>query len=92
MKLHFGTAMGVALICAMSTIVGAQAQVGNLYVGICDGSLQNTQQDEVDVYSPTGQFVTAFHGPTQNACLTGMAFDGADHFHIISARFQTQSW
>jgi len=76
----------------MSTIVGAQAQVGNLYVGICDGSLQNTQQDEVDVYSPTGQFVTAFHGPTQNACLTGMAFDGADHFHIISARFQTQSW
>jgi hypothetical protein len=80
------------LICAMSTIVGAQAQVGNLYVGICDGSLQNTQQDEVDVYSPTGQFVTAFHGPTQNACLTGMAFDGADHFHIISARFQTQSW
>lgn len=84
--------MGVALICAMSTIVGAQAQVGNLYVGICDGSLQNTQQDEVDVYSPTGQFVTAFHGPTQNACLTGMAFDGADHFHIISARFQTQSW
>ncbi len=80
------------MICAMSTIVGAQAHVGNLYVGICDGSLQNTQQDEVDVYSPTGQFVTAFHGPTQNACLTGMAFDGADHFHIISARFQTQSW
>jgi hypothetical protein len=92
LKLRFGTIIAVGLVCAISTIMGAQAQVGNLYVGICDGSLQNTQQNEVDVYDSAGQFVTAFHGPSQNACLTGMAFDAADHLHIISARFQTQLW
>jgi hypothetical protein len=91
-KFGFRTAMAIGLVCAISALVGAQTQVGNLYVGTCDGVLQNTQQNEVDVYNAAGQFVTAFHGPSQNSCLTSMAFDAADHLHIISARFGTQSW
>jgi hypothetical protein len=82
----------VAMVFVISTFVVAQTQVGNVYVGTCDGVLQNTQKNEVDVYTAAGQFVTAFHGPSQNSCMTGMAFDGADHLHIISARYGTQSW
>ncbi len=92
MKLDFRTAMVVGLVCASSALVGAQTQVGNVYVGTCDSVLLNTQQNEVDIYTAAGQFVTAFHGPSQNSCLTGMAFDAPDHLHIISARFGTQSW
>lgn len=92
MKLRLAIAIAIILVCALPSLVSGQAQVGNLYVGTCDGSLQNTQQNEVDVYTPAGQLVTAFHGPAQNACMTGMAFDSPDHLHIISARFQTQSW
>jgi hypothetical protein len=84
----------VALVFAISLFVSAQtpAQVGDVYVGTCDGALQNTQQNEIDVYNSAGQFVTAFHGPSQNSCMTGMTFDSTDHLHIISARFGTQSW
>lgn len=92
MKLDFRIAMAIGLVCASSALVGAQTQVGNVYVGTCDSVLLNTQQNEVDIYTAAGQFVTAFHGPSQNSCLTGMAFDSADHLHIISARFGTQSW
>jgi len=84
--------MAIGLVCASSALVSAQTQVGNVYVGTCDGVLQNTQQNEVDVYSAAGQFLTAFHGPSQNSCMTGMTFDPADRLHIISARFGTQSW
>ncbi len=94
MKLALRTVMAVALVFAISTFVNAQtaAQIGNVYVGTCDGVLLNTQQNEMDVYSSAGQFVTAFHGPSQNSCLTGMTFDITDHLHVISARFGTQSW
>jgi len=92
MKFDFRTAMAVGLFCASSVLVGAQAQIGNLYVGTCDSVLLNTQQNEVDIYTAAGQFVTAFHGSSQNSCLTGMTFDPADRLHIISARFGTQSW
>lgn len=94
MKFNIRIEMALAVVFATSLLVSAQtpAQVGNLYVGICDGALQNTQQNEIDVYDATGQFVTAFHGPSQNSCLTGMTFDAADHLHVISARFGTQSW
>jgi hypothetical protein len=86
--------MAVALVLVTSTFANAQApaQIGNVYVGTCDGVLLNTQQNEVDVYTAAGQFVTAFHGPSQNSCMTGMTFDATDHVHIISARFGTQSW
>ena len=92
MKLTFQTVMAIGLVCASSALVSAQTQVGNVYVGTCDGVLQNTQQNEVDVYTAAGQFVAAFHGPSQNSCMTGMTFDPADRLHIISARFGTQSW
>ena len=92
MKFDFRTAMAVGLFCTSSALMGAQTQIGNVYVGTCDSVLLNTQQNEVDVYNAAGQFVTAFHGPSQNSCLTGMAFDAADNLHIISARFGTQSW
>jgi hypothetical protein len=84
----------LALVFAVATFAGAQtsAQVGNVYVGTCDGALQNTQHHEVDVYDATGQFVIALHGPSQNSCMNGMIFDAGDHSHVISARFGTQSW
>jgi hypothetical protein len=92
-KIEIRTAITLAVVCAISTLVSAApAEVGNLYVGTCDSVLQNTQQNELDVYDATGQLVTTFHGPSQNACLTGMTFDTADHLHVISARFGTQSW
>ena len=84
--------MAIGLVCAIPALVGAQTQIGNVYVGTCDSVLLNTQQNEVDVYTASGQFVTAFHGPSQNACLTSMTFDPANHFHVISASFGTQSW
>ena len=87
--------MTLAAVLALSAFLSGQtapAQVGNVYVGTCDSVLLNTQQNEIDVYDPTGILVTSFHGPSQNACLTGMTFDTADHLHVISARFGTQSW
>ena len=94
MKLSLRTSVAVAMVFAISLCLSAQtpAQIGDVYVGTCDGALQNTQQNEVDVYNSAGQFVTAFHGPSQNSCMMGMTFDAADHLHIISARFGTQSW
>jgi hypothetical protein len=93
-EIRLRTVMLFALVFAVATLAGAQtpAQVGNVYVGTCDGALQNTQQNEVDVYDATGQFVTAIHGPSQNSCMNGMTFDAGDHSHVISARFGTQSW
>jgi hypothetical protein len=93
MKSSLRIAFVTAVAFLISSLASAQgAQVGNVYVGTCDGALQNTQQDEVDVYTALGQFLTAFHGPVQNACMTGMTFNVSDHLHIISARFGTQSW
>ena len=94
MKIVLRTAIAAALVLGISALVSAQtpAQIGNVYVGTCDGALQNTQQNEVDVYDAAGQFVTSFHGPSQNACLTAMTFDSVDHLHIVSARFGTPSW
>jgi hypothetical protein len=82
------------MVFAISFFVSAQtpAQIGDVYVGTCDGNLQNTQQNEIDVYNSAGQFVTAFHGPSQNSCMAGMTFDSVNHLHIIDARFGTQSW
>ena len=94
MKIELRTAMALGFVFAISSLVSAQtpAQVGDLYVGTCDSVLQNTQQNEIDVYHATGQLVTTFHGPSQNACMAGMTFDVGDHAHVISARFGTQSW
>jgi hypothetical protein len=82
------------MVCAMSMFMSAQtsAQVGNLYVGTCDSTLTNSQQNAVDVYDASGQFVTTFHGPHQNSCMNAMTFDAADHVHIISAGIGTQAW
>ena len=68
MKFGLRTSVVVGLVFAISLFVSAQtpAQVGDVYVGTCDGAMQNTQQNEIDVYNSTGQFVTAIHGPTQN--------------------------
>ena len=76
MKFGLRTSVAVAMVFAISLFVSAQtpAQVGDVYVGTCDGALQNTQQNEIDVYNSTGQFVTAIHGPTQNSCMAGMTF------------------
>ena len=84
----------IGFVFALATIAAAQtpAQVGYLYVGTCDSAAQNTRLNEVEVYDSTGQFVTSFHGASQNACTTGMTFDVGDHFHVISAGFGTQSW
>lgn len=93
MKIELRSVLAAAFVIAIATFATAvPAQVGNVYVGTCDSVLQNTQQNEIDVYDPNGQFVTAFHGPNQNACMTGMTFDAGDHLHVISARFGTQSW
>ena len=94
MKIELRTAMVAALVLAMASFVSAQtpAQVGNLYVGTCDSALLNTQQNAIDVYEAAGQFVTTFHGPSQNSCMTAMTFDTGDHVHVISARFGTQLW
>ena len=94
MKIELRITTAVALVFAISSFVSAQtpAQVGNLYVGTCDSVLLNTQQNEIDVYDATGELVTAFHGPSQNSCLTGMTFDAGDNVHVISASFGTQSW
>jgi len=80
------------VLTAISTFAAAQApaQVGNVYVGICDGA--STQFNETDVYTADGQFVNAFHGPSQNACTTGLMFDTSNHLRAISAQFGTQSW
>ena len=94
MELGLRTSAVVAMVFAISLFVSAQtpAQVGDVYVGTCDGAIQNTQQDEIDIYNSAGQFVAAFHGPSQNSCMAGMTFDPNDYLHIISARFGTQSW
>lgn len=84
--------MAAALVLAISVLVSAQtpAQIGNVYVGTCDGA--NTQLNETDVYDAQGQFVTAIHGPNQPSCLAAMTFNANDNLHIISAHFGTQSW
>jgi hypothetical protein len=93
MKSSLRIALLVSLSFLLSSLVSAQGtQVGNVYVGICDGALQNTMQNEIDVYTAQGQFLTAFHGPVQNACMNGMTFNASGHLHIISARFGTQAW
>ncbi|MBI3475326.1 MAG: hypothetical protein HY010_06315 [Acidobacteria bacterium] len=93
MKFELKTAFAVVMVLAIATFVSAQtAQVGNLYVGTCDNALLNTQQDALSIYDATGTFLTTFHGPSQNACLTAMAFDVGDHLHVIGARFGTLSW
>ncbi len=92
MKLILRTAMVIALVLVIANLASAQAQVGNVYVGTCDGAGANTQLNELDIYNATGQFVTSFHGPSQNSCMAGMTFDVADHLRVISASFGTQSW
>jgi hypothetical protein len=85
MKTVLHVAMSIAVMLAISTIAGAQsAQVGNLYVGTCDGSLQNTKLNETDVYTSAGQLVTTFHGPAQNTCTTGMTSNIGGNLHVIS--------
>jgi hypothetical protein len=86
MKTSFQIAIAVTCLFLISTLAGAQgAQVGNIYVGTCDGSLQNTQMNETDVYTSDGLFVLAFHGPAQNACTTGMTSNVGGNLHVISA-------
>ena len=92
-KFELKTAFAVVMVLAIATFVSAQtAQVGNVYVGTCDNALLNTQQNALDVYDPAGAFLTTFHGPSQNGCLTAMTFDVGDHLHVIGARFGTLSW
>lgn len=88
------TAIFVAFAFFVSNLASAQApaQIGNVYVGTCDGASANTQLNETDIYTAQGQFVTALHGPSQNSCLTGMTFDNSGNLHIISSYFGTQSW
>ena len=93
MKLVLRIAIAIAFAGIVSNLASAQgAQVGSIYVGTCDGTLQNTRLNEVDVYTSEGQFFTAFHGPAQNSCLTGMTFDVTGDVHVISAAFGTQAW
>jgi hypothetical protein len=80
------------LVSLISLFASAQvpAEVGNVYVGICDST--GTMLNETDVYTADGQFVNQFHGPSQSACTTSLMFDTNNHLRTISAPFGTQSW
>jgi len=83
--------VGVVSLLLSSIVWGqAPAQIGNIYVGVCDGS--GTQLNETDVYTSMGGFVNAFHGPAQAACTTGMTFDISNHLRVISAPLGNPSW
>ena len=93
MKQAFTVAAVLVSLVSMTSIVvlaQAPAQVGNVYVGVCDAA--GTQLNETDVYTADGQFVNAFHGPAQSTCTTAMNFDTTNHLRVISAPFGTQSW
>src|SRR5271165_5875041 len=93
MKISFYAVLAVATAMLLSSSASAQtAQIGDLFAGTCDGATANTQLNEADVFTPQGTFVTAFNGPSQNSCLTGMTFDADGDLHIISALFGTTSW
>jgi len=92
MRLSFRIAVVVALVLLVSGCLSAQAQIGDVFVGTCDGTPFNTLLNEADAYAPSGQFRIAFNGSHQNACLTNMTFDAADDLHVISAPFGTTNW
>jgi hypothetical protein len=87
-------AFALALMLAIPSGLSAQtpAQVGDVFVGTCDGIQGNTQLNETDVFNPQGQFKNAFNGPAQSSCLTTMTFDASGNLHIISAGFGTPNW
>ncbi len=92
MRLSLRILVAVALVVWISGCLSAQAQIGDVLVGTCDGTPFNTLLNEADAYAPNGQFRLAFNGSHQNACLTNMTFDAADDLHIISAPFGTMNW
>jgi hypothetical protein len=92
-KLRFQTVLVVAFAVVISNCAGAQlaAEVGDVYVGTCDAVSTNTQLNEVDVYTASGQFVTALHGPSQNTCMTGMTFGTTGNLRILSTPIGSSS-
>ena len=86
---QFSIAVFVVVICSVA-LAQLPAQVGDIYVGICDGT--STTSDETDVFTAGGLFVNAFHGPSQSACVTRLMFDVNNHLREISAPLGTQSW
>jgi hypothetical protein len=85
-------ALVVVIILAVPFVVHAQTQIGDVFVGTCDGTPFNTQLNETDAFSPTGTFKLAFNGAHQNSCLTDMTFDSTDNLRVISALFGTTNW
>jgi len=93
MKLNFRLAIAVVSALLIPYLASAQtAQLGDVYVGTCDGASANTQLNETDIYTPTGSLRTAFHGPVENACTAAMTFDSKGDLRIISEKFGTQAW
>ena len=94
MLTRFRIAIGIVfawLVCAV-TVAQGQAQLGDVYVGTCDGTPFNTQLNETDVYSAQGAFRMAINGAHQNACQTAMIFDASDDLRVVSALFGTTNW
>jgi hypothetical protein len=82
----------VVIFLSAPFVVHAQTQIGDVFVGTCDGTPFNTQLNETDAFSPTGTFKLAFNGAHQNSCLMDMTFDSADNPRVISALFGTTNW
>src|SRR5205085_7634524 len=86
MKTSLRIVISVSLLFLILSLASAQtAQVGNIYVGTCDSTLQNTKMNETDVYTSAGQFVMAFNGPSQNTCTTAMTSNVGGNLNVISA-------
>ena len=58
------------------------AQVGDVFVGTCDGD--DTELGAIGVLTPTGQSVNEFDaGDGLNYCMEGMTFDATGNLYII---------
>jgi hypothetical protein len=60
------------------------AQVGDVFVGTCDGTVIGTELGATEVLTPTGQGVNEFDADDgNNYCMEGMTFDATGNLYII---------
>ncbi len=77
----------VAFVAAIPVVAQTTPQVGDVVVGTCDGIQIETNFNEIDIYTPQGQWVNAFDGSEGTTCRTDMTFDATGNIYSITRFF-----
>jgi hypothetical protein len=87
-----GIALIAVLVIGIRTQAQTPAQIGDVFVGRCDGAQFDTERGATEVYTPAGQEVNEFDALVGlNMCMASMTFDATGNLYIIGGQVNNQA-